>query len=107
MIHLSQVLPLIDKLVGSMNAKEAVHFKTYKKDRGFILYCVREGDFQIIENGYRDETYQGDAVKIRKQAKKTLQREFPRSNNAWVEYFQGVESPHDIKPHHAKQMNLF
>lgn len=28
MIHLSQVLPLIDKLVGSMNAKEAVHFKT-------------------------------------------------------------------------------
>ncbi|MBV7296457.1 hypothetical protein [Enterovibrio paralichthyis] len=107
MIHLSHVLPLIDKLIGTMSPKEAVQFKTYKKDRGFILYCIAPNEFQIIENGFKNENYLGDAVRIKKQAKKTLHREFPRSNNAWVAYFQDVESPFDIKSHHAKQMNLF
>ena len=107
MIHISNVMPLIDKQLKTMATKEVVHFKTFKKDRGFILYRQDSELFQLIEHGFKNTSFSGDADKIKKQAKKTLKREFPRSNKVWVEYFEEVENPSDIQVHHSKQMSLF
>ncbi|MGR5066487.1 hypothetical protein [Photobacterium sp. DNB22_13_2] len=107
MIHISQVLPLIDKQLKQMHPKEVVQFKTFKKDRGFMIYRANAEQFQLVENGFNNASFAGDADKIKKQAKKSLKREFPRSNKVWVEYFQEVDCPLDIKPHHSKQMSLF
>lgn len=107
MIHISQVVPLIDKQLKEMAVKEAIQFKTFKKDRGFMVYRIDVEQFQLIENGFNNTSVVGDADKIRKQTKKSLKREFPRSNKVWVEHFHDVDCPFDIKAHHSKQMSLF
>ncbi|MGF1756207.1 hypothetical protein L4C33_21790 [Vibrio makurazakiensis] len=107
MVHISQVLPLINKHLKELKPQEAVQFKTYKKDRGFIIYCLNSSQFQIVENGFCNASTVLDSAKILKSAKKVLKREFPRSNKVWVEYFQNLESPFDIKATHSMQMSLF
>lgn len=106
MIHISQVLPLINKQLNTMQPKEAVQLKTFKKDRGFLLYCIALDEFMIVENGFNNTTFNGDANQIKKQAKKCLKREFPRSNKVWVEYYEGVDSPFEIGSQHTKQLSL-
>jgi hypothetical protein len=106
MIHISQIVTLIDKQLRQLQPKEAVQFKTYKKDRGFILYCIDHTQFQIVENGFENTSFIGDVDNTKKQAKKSLKREFPRSNMVWVEYYKNVESPFNIEEHHSNQMKL-
>ncbi|KIF53909.1 hypothetical protein [Vibrio owensii] len=107
MIHISQVLPLVEKQLKELQPKEAVEFKTYKRDRGFLIYCLADSQFQVVEMGYHNQTLTGDLVSTRKHVKKALRREFPRSNKAWVEYFQNVDNPLDVKKPHPHQMPLF
>ena len=107
MIHISQVLTLLENHLKSIEPKEVIHFKTYKKDRGFLIYCLGDGEFQLIEHGFKNSTFSGDASKMVKQAKRSLQREFPRSNTAWVEYYQDVDSPLAINHKHSRQNHLF
>ncbi|MGR6834149.1 hypothetical protein [Aliivibrio wodanis] len=107
MVHISQIVPLIEKQLRELQPKEAIQFKTYKKDRGFLIYCINTTEYQIIENGFKNASFIGDAESTKKQAKKSLKREFPRSNSVWVDYFQNLNSPLDIKTHHSNQMTLF
>ncbi|CDT88087.1 conserved hypothetical protein [Vibrio coralliirubri] len=107
MIHISQVLTLVEKHLKCLQPKEAVHFKTYKRDRGFLLYCLDDGHFQIIETGYHNHTFTGDVASTRKHVKKVLKREFPRSNKVWVEYYQAVDDPSNVNSAHTPQMTLF
>ncbi|MFA0055809.1 hypothetical protein [Vibrio echinoideorum] len=107
MIHISQVLTLVEKKLKCLQAKEAVHFKTYKRDRGFLLYCLGDAQCQTIETGYHNHTFTGDVASTRKHVKKVLKREFPRSNKVWVEYYQAVENPSNINSFHSPQMPLF
>ena len=107
MIHISQVLTLVEKQLKSLQPKEAVNFKTYKKDRGFVLYCLDYAQFQIIETGYHNHTSTGDVASTRKHVKKVLKREFPRSNKVWVECHQVVDEASNINSSHSSQMPLF
>ncbi|CDT88626.1 conserved hypothetical protein [Vibrio coralliirubri] len=107
MIHISQVLTLVEKHLKCLQPKEAVHFKTYKRDRGFLLYCLGDTQFQIIEAGYHNHTFTGDVASTRKHVKKVLKREFPRSNKVWVEYYQAVDDPSNVNSSHTPQMPLF
>ncbi|MEC4725916.1 hypothetical protein HWQ46_10200 [Shewanella sp. D64] len=106
MIHISKIIALIDKQLKKLQPKEVVQFKTYKKDRGFIIYCFSSTEFQIVEVGFENASFVGDLAETRKQAKRCLDREFPRSNKVWVEYFQNVPSPYEVKGFNAEQMNL-
>lgn len=107
MIHISQVLTLVEKQLKYLQPKEAVHFKTYKRDRGFLLYCLGDTQFQIIETGYHNHTFTGDVTSTCKHVKKVLKREFPRSNKVWVEYYQAVDDPSNINNSHTPQVCLF
>ncbi|MGI2258044.1 hypothetical protein [Shewanella sp. GXUN23E] len=107
MIPISQVLPLVDKHLKHMAANEAVRFKTYKKDRSILIYCRAMGEFSLIEQGFHHHTCTGDRHSILKQTKKALQREFPRSNTAWVEYFEQVDDPFNLTSAHNRQASLF
>ena len=90
-----------------MDIKEAIEIKTFKKDRGLLLYRSGIDQFTFIQFGFDNRTVIGDATKMKKTFKKALQKEFPRSNKAWVDHLVGVESPLDIQPHHKPQMALF
>lgn len=106
MIHISKIIALIDKQLKKLQPKEVIQFKTYKKDRGFIIYCFSSSEFQIVEVGFKNASFTGNVEETKKQAKKSLEREFPRSKKVWVEYFQNVSSPFEVKGFNSKQMNL-
>ncbi|WP_254052632.1 hypothetical protein [Aliivibrio sp. EL58] len=46
MVHISQIVPLIEKQLRELQPKEAIQFKTYKKDRGFLIYCINTTKYQ-------------------------------------------------------------
>ncbi|HAS8520167.1 TPA: hypothetical protein I7750_21580 [Vibrio vulnificus] len=107
MIHISQVLTIVDRQLKHMKPKEAVQFKTYKQDRGFLIYCVDNSVFQLIETGCNNQSSIGDARETRRLVKKSLKREFPRSNKVWVEYFHSVDNPSNISHLNSHQIPLF
>ena len=107
MIHISNVLPLLDSQLKVLQPKEAVRFKTYKKDRGFLIYCIEPSQFQLVEHGFTHTSFTGDLSGIKKQARKALKREFPRSNMVWVEYLQHIDSPFNVDASHSTQGSLF
>ncbi|ABZ75783.1 conserved hypothetical protein [Shewanella halifaxensis HAW-EB4] len=107
MIHISQVAPLIDRQFKQLLPKEAVQFKTYKKDRGFLIYCIDPSRFEIVETGFSNTSSVGDMASIKKQAHKALKREFPRSNMVWVTYYKNVDSPSHIDDSNSHQGSLF
>ena len=107
LINFSNVSVLLDRSLKTMAIKEGIEVKTFKKDRGLLLHCTNADEFTLIQFGFDNRTVVGDASKIKKAFKKALQKEFPRSNKAWVEHLVGVESPFDVQPHHKPQMSLF
>ncbi|BDM65975.1 hypothetical protein NFHSH190041_34270 [Shewanella sp. NFH-SH190041] len=107
MIHISNILPLIATELDNMQPKDAMQFRTYKKDRGFIIYCLAPNQFQLLETGFIHGSYLGDLSATQKMAKKVLKKEFPRSNMVWVDHYQQVENPQAIDAHHARQGSLF
>lgn len=106
MMNFSQVLPLIERRLKDMQPKEAVEFKTYKKDRSLLLYLGDNEQFQLIERGFENEDYSGDARNIMKQVIKSLRIEFPRSNKAWVYYYRDLDSPLELKTKNRYKMPL-
>ncbi|MGL4472986.1 MAG: hypothetical protein ACRCT7_00710 [Shewanella sp.] len=107
MIHISKVMNVIEQQLASMQPQQAVQFKTYKRDRGFMIYCVNAQEFQLLEFGFNHALLTGDADCIYKHAKKCLRREFPRSNQVWVEYFEQLASVQAQDQHNPKQASLF
>ncbi|OCH43080.1 hypothetical protein [Aliivibrio fischeri] len=107
MLLISQVLPLIELTVKELQPKEEICIKTYKKDRVFFIFCMRENRFQLIENGFYKVSFIGNLPQMKRQSKKSLKREFPRSNKAWFEFHHYVESPHFIKVLCSTQISVF
>lgn len=107
LIPMGQVIHKIEYQLKNMAIQEAIEVKTYKKDRGFILHRSSEQEFTLVQFGYQNQTITTVKNEIKKACKKALKVEFPRSNQAWVQYYQGVEDPTNIKPHHQQQMALF
>lgn len=107
MLLISQVLPLIELKIKDLQPKEAICIKTYKKDRGFLIYCIGECRFQLIENGFYNVSFIGSLPQIKRQARKSLKREFPKNKKAWVEFHRHVESPYLIKAPCSTQISLF
>ncbi|CAM3821151.1 hypothetical protein PAHA111176_21990 [Parendozoicomonas haliclonae] len=106
MLHLSKVLPTVDRQLSLLKPGESIHFKTYKKDRGFQITCLTPDHFHLREYGFANTSYHGNAAHIKKQARQVLKREFPRSNMAWFEYHRGngfEPSPQEPVPSNTKQ----
>ncbi|MGS0682626.1 hypothetical protein ACVBIL_15865 [Shewanella sp. 125m-7] len=89
-----------------MQPKEAVEFKTYKKDRSVLLYLGENAQYQIVERGFEDNIYDVDAGNVLKQMKKSLATEFPSNRKAWVKHYHNIEDPLDIKRKHTSQYPL-
>ncbi len=106
MLLISQVFSLIELKVKDLQPKEVISIKTYKKDRGFLIYCMEEGRFQLIENGFYNVSFIGSLPQIKRQARKSLKREFPKNKKAWVEFHRHVESPYLIKEPCSAQYSL-
>ncbi len=87
-----------------MESKEAVMFKTYKKDRSVMLYLNENGQYQVIESGFVNDLYTGDANMALKQMATSIEIEFPRSKTAWVEHYHNLDSPFILKRSHIRQM---
>lgn len=100
MIHISQVIPMIERELKRLAIQDAIQFKTYKKDRGFLLYRLDETHYQLVENGFQNDTITGSLPHIQKQAHKALKREFPRSNMVWVSHYSSLASPFDLSQGH-------
>ncbi|USD62073.1 hypothetical protein J4N45_09005 [Vibrio sp. SCSIO 43140] len=107
MIPISQVLPLVDRQLGRLQIGDKVQFKTFKKDRGFLICRVDLDVFQLIETGFNEWIATGDAARIRRYAKKALRREFPRSKKAWVTYHSEALNVNEVDESGSWQMMLF
>lgn len=101
-----QMIQKVEHELKSMPIKDAVEVKTYKKDRGFVLYRNDEDLFSLIEFGFENISEEGEQHQISKLIKKVIKREFPRSNQAWVQFYQQVEHPLKLK-NKQPQMQLF
>lgn len=96
----------LNKELKFMDENEAVEVKTYKKDRGFIIHKLNNDDFRLVEFGYQHLDIVGNQHEIKKQINKTIKREFPRSNQAWVQFFQKVTDPYQLNKRQP-QIDLF
>ena len=106
LIPMIQMLHKVTQQFKSMPEKEAMEVKTYKKDRGFILYRKSADIFVLIGFGYENYQIENTQHEVSKELKKLIKREFPRSNRAWVQYFQNVDNSNNLR-NKQPQMDLF
>lgn len=101
-----QMIHKVEQELKSMPIKDAMEVRTYKKDRGFVLYRNDENQFILIEFGFEHGVTDGEAHQISKLIKQVIKREFPRSNQAWVQFYKQVNDPMQLK-NKQPQMALF
>lgn len=106
LMPMMQMRHKVEQQLKVMADGEAIEALTYKKDRGFVLLKKTDNIFTLAEFGYVNACVTNDSQQIKKQLKAVIKREFPRSNQAWVQFFQHVDDPFQL---HGKQpqINLF
>ncbi|WP_318440469.1 hypothetical protein [Photobacterium leiognathi] len=106
-IHISHVEVSCERFIKTMTIGDAFEVLTFKKDRGFCVLKQSEAEYSFKQFGYIDQMITVDANALKKKIKKAVKVEFPRSNIAWVEHFQQVDSIDDLKRHGQAQYHLF
>ncbi|UJF18312.1 hypothetical protein L0B53_14985 [Vibrio sp. SS-MA-C1-2] len=81
--------------------------KTYKRDRGFILYRNKEGSFELIQFGFKNQRLIGTGFEMKRWIKKAFKSEFPRSHQVWVNHYINVVDPTNISLQNQPQLSLF
>ncbi|KPA50924.1 hypothetical protein VT25_18855 [Photobacterium leiognathi subsp. mandapamensis] len=106
-IHISHVEVSCERFLKSMNIGDAFEVLTFKKDRGFCILKSLEAEFCFKQFGYIDQRVTLELSALKKYIKKAIKVEFPRSNIAWLEHFQQVDSIDDLKRNGQAQYHLF
>lgn len=85
MIALTRLRTELRKRVKKLSIGEVLEITTYKRDRGFIIYCLFEGGFRFREFGYENlEIDNLTEDRLLANCDKAIKREFPRSNQARI-----------------------
>ena len=68
-----------------------VEILTYKRDRGMKVLRLSEGEFQVTEQGFREQELRLAPDELAKALKGIIKREFPRSRKVRIYNLAGAE----------------
>lgn len=106
-VHISQLHHTFQRALTDMVAGEAIEARTYKKDRGIVVLKQDADHFIFKQFGFDSKTLTLDNASVLKQLKKSIPKEFPRSNMAWIVHFAGISSIEALSADHHSQPSLF
>ncbi|WP_297482772.1 hypothetical protein [uncultured Photobacterium sp.] len=106
-VHISQLFHTFRRELPIMVAGEAIEARTFKKDRGIVVLKQDTDHFVFNQFGFDNQTLTLNSVGLLKQLKKSIVKEFPRSNMAWIVHFEGVTSLELLTVDHHSQQCLF
>ena len=101
MIDISAVIPTVLLKLKKLPVGHFLDLQTYKKDRSVTIVKRDDNNFLIIENGFNQEEFDVDAVKLKKTLKVLLKKEFPRSNKVRLYSGEYIPSLYDSNPRPA------
>lgn len=106
-VHISQLFYTFQRALSVMVVGEAIEARTFKKDRGILVLKLDAKNFVFKQFGFDSQTLTLNNVSLLKQLKKSIIKEFPRSNMAWIVHFEGVTSLESLTVAHHPQQCLF
>ncbi|MEC6830560.1 hypothetical protein VXS06_02130 [Photobacterium toruni] len=106
-VHISQLFQTFQRALPTMVAGEAIEARTFKKDRGIVVLKQDAEHFVFNQFGFDNQTMIFNSVSLLKQLKKSIAKEFPRSNMAWIVHFDGVSSIEALNADNHSQPGLF
>ncbi len=85
MLNLAQAVNTMFKYIKE-NETEEITLYTYKKDRFITVRKINEFSYEMLEHGFNDKTMLFDSFEaLKKQLKKAVRLEFPRSHSAYLQ----------------------
>ncbi|PSU19371.1 hypothetical protein [Photobacterium kishitanii] len=106
-VHISQLFHTFQRALPVMVTGEAIEARTFKKDRGIVVLKQDVDHFVFNQFGFDNKTLTLDSTSLLKQLKKSIAKEFPRSNMAWIVHFDGVASIEALGSDYHSQPSLF
>lgn len=106
-VHMSQLFYTFQRALSVMVVGEAIEARTFKKDRGIVVLKQDAEYFVFKQFGFDSQILMLNSTSLLKQLKKSIVKEFPRSNMAWITHFEGVTSLESLTVEHHPQQCLF
>ncbi|PLC57578.1 hypothetical protein CIK00_12130 [Photobacterium carnosum] len=91
-VHISQLFQTFQCALSTLGAGEAIEARTFKKDRGIVVLKQDAEYFVFKQFGFNSQTLTLNRASLLKQLKKSIAKEFPRSNMAWIVHCEGISS---------------
>ena len=79
LVNIDTVFKRITSFIKKAGPEHGVEVLTYNRNRGAEIIKIADGEIQVREWGYHEETWQVDPKGLAKLLKIILKREFPRS----------------------------
>ncbi len=77
----SSIMPSIIERLNKLQVGQCLDMRTFKRNRSVAIVCTGEDNFNVIERGFHEESWEDlTSEKVKKLLKTLLKREFPRSN---------------------------
>lgn len=89
MIEKTNVLKTLLERLRKIEIDHALDIRTYKRDRSAIFVRLSDDSYRVIENGFEESDRVMPYSGLRKEIKRILKVEFPRSNKVRL-YSLGV-----------------
>ncbi|GAB6178265.1 hypothetical protein JCM16814_31560 [Desulfobaculum senezii] len=80
MIEKSNVLRTLLERLSKLEIGHAVDIRTYKRDRSAIFVRLEDDLYRVLEDGFEQHDVEVPYKGLRKEIKRILRVEFPRSN---------------------------
>jgi len=80
MLDISTAIPNILQRLDKLPVGHCLDLRTFKRNRSVIIIKKQEECFEIIENGFYQDRFEVQKDKLKKNLKRLLKKEFPRSN---------------------------
>lgn len=106
-VHISQLSQTVQRALSTLAVGEAIEARTFKKDRGITVLKQDHNHFVFKQFGYDNKTIVLDENNVLKQLKKAIPKEFPRSNIAWITYFNDIDAIESLGIESYSQPSLF
>ena len=91
-VPISQLFHTFERTLSVMIVGEAIEARTFKKDRGIVVLKQDAEYFVFKQFGFDSQTLTLNRASLLKQLKKSIAKEFPRSNMAWIVHCEGISS---------------
>ncbi len=75
------IIPTVMERLAKLQKGQCLDMRTFKRNRSVAIICTGSDNFNVIERGFHQESWENlTAEKIKRLLKTLLKREFPRSN---------------------------